>query len=168
MKLNAQITGEGHALSLNLNDGSVNAVIDGRTYDLEVRHLLGGEYLLLYGASVYKCRIEVKDSARNVFSVNLRVASFDVTITDPKRLPRGKATAGQDHGAAEIVSPMPGKVVRVLVEAGATVKIGDGIIVVEAMKMQNEMKTPKSGVVVSINAKPGATVNAGEVLAVIE
>jgi biotin carboxyl carrier protein len=167
MKLNAQITGESHALSLNLNDGLVNAVIDGRTYDLEVRHLPGGEYLILHGASVYKCRIDARDSARNAFSVNLRGRSFDVTITDPRRLPRGKATAGHDHGAAEIVSPMPGKVVRVLVKPGATVKAGDGIIVVEAMKMQNEMKAPKAGVVVSINAEDGATVNAGEVLAVI-
>ena len=71
-------------------------------------------------------------------------------------------------GAAEIISPMPGKIVRVLVEAGAHVEAGAGIIVVEAMKMQNEMKAPKAGVVVSINAAVAATVNAGDVLAVIE
>ena len=63
---------------------------------------------------------------------------------------------------------MPGKIVRVLVEAGANVAAGDGVIVVEAMKMQNEMKAPKAGIVISINAKEGATVNAGDVLAVIE
>ena len=63
---------------------------------------------------------------------------------------------------------MPGKVVRVLVESGASVEIGAGIVVVEAMKMQNEMKSPKAGVVTSINAQVGATVSAGDVLAVIE
>jgi biotin carboxyl carrier protein len=63
---------------------------------------------------------------------------------------------------------MPGKIVRVLAEAGETVAAGAGIIVVEAMKMQNEMKAPKAGMVVSINAAEGATVNAGDVLAVIE
>jgi biotin carboxyl carrier protein len=63
---------------------------------------------------------------------------------------------------------MPGKIVRVLVEVGAQVETGTGIVVVEAMKMQNEMKSPKAGVVVSINAETGATVNAGDVLAVIE
>jgi len=63
---------------------------------------------------------------------------------------------------------MPGKVVRVLVAAGTTVEAGAGIIVVEAMKMQNEMKAPKAGVVVSVNAEAGATVNAGDVLAVID
>ena len=63
---------------------------------------------------------------------------------------------------------MPGKIVRVQLEAGAEVEKGTGIVVVEAMKMQNEMKSPRAGVVVSINVKPGDTVNAGDVLAVVE
>jgi biotin carboxyl carrier protein len=56
----------------------------------------------------------------------------------------------------------------VQIEAGATIEKGAGIVVVEAMKMQNEMKSPREGVVVSINVKAGDTVNAGDVLAVIE
>jgi biotin carboxyl carrier protein len=63
---------------------------------------------------------------------------------------------------------MPGKVVRVLVEQGAQVEAGAGVIVVEAMKMQNEMKAPKAGVVTTLSVSVGATVNGGEVLAVIE
>jgi biotin carboxyl carrier protein len=63
---------------------------------------------------------------------------------------------------------MPGKVVRVQIEAGETVEKGAGVVVVEAMKMQNEMKSPRAGVVVSVNVKAGDTVNAGDVLAVIE
>jgi biotin carboxyl carrier protein len=63
---------------------------------------------------------------------------------------------------------MPGKVVRVHMEAGAAVAKGAGVVVVEAMKMQNEMKSPRDGVVVSIKVRPGDTVNAGDVLAVIE
>jgi biotin carboxyl carrier protein len=63
---------------------------------------------------------------------------------------------------------MPGKVVRIVAEVGQEVKIGDSIIVVEAMKMQNEMKSPKDGVVKEIRAENGATVNTGDVLAVIE
>jgi len=63
---------------------------------------------------------------------------------------------------------MPGKVVRVKLAAGANVDKGAGVVVVEAMKMQNEMKSPRAGVVVSINVKPGDTVNAGDVLAVVE
>ena len=68
----------------------------------------------------------------------------------------------------EILAPMPGKVVRVHTEAGANVEKGEGVVVVEAMKMQNEMKSPRTGVVVSVKVKAGDTVNAGDVLAVIE
>jgi biotin carboxyl carrier protein len=63
---------------------------------------------------------------------------------------------------------MPGKVVRVLVEVGTEVKKGDGVLVVEAMKMQNEMKSPKDGVVKEFRAAEGQIANAGEILAVIE
>ena len=85
-------------------------------------------------------------------------------IIDPKRL----RSAGDNHdhmdGRAEIKTAMPGKVVRILVESGAEVAKGDGIIVVEAMKMQNELKSPKDGIVREIRAADGDTVNAGEVL----
>jgi biotin carboxyl carrier protein len=63
---------------------------------------------------------------------------------------------------------MPGKVVRVLVEAGQAVEAGQGVVVVEAMKMQNELKSPKAGAVAEVRVEPGATVNAGDVLVVIE
>ena len=65
-------------------------------------------------------------------------------------------------------APMPGKVVRVLVAVGAVVEKGQGLIVVEAMKMQNEMKSPKDGVVIVVKTSEGATVSAGEILVVIE
>jgi biotin carboxyl carrier protein len=63
---------------------------------------------------------------------------------------------------------MPGKIVRVLTAAGTEVEAGAGIVVVEAMKMQNEMKSPKAGRVAAVHVKEGATVNGGDVLAVIE
>ena len=71
-------------------------------------------------------------------------------------------------GIAEIKTAMPGKVVRVLVEVGSEVEKGDGIVVVEAMKMQNELKSPKDGVVKEIKFVDGSTVNTGDILAVIE
>jgi biotin carboxyl carrier protein len=169
MKLKAESSGNEHELALNLNSGSFE--IDGRHYDVEVRSSSPGEYLLKSGDHVYKCRVESKQgvvAGIGTFEVMVRSQNYDVTVTDPKRLRSGQAAASHHAGAAEIVSPMPGKIVRVLVEAGAEVEVGAGIIVVEAMKMQNEMKAPKAGVVVSINAAEGATVNAGDVLAVIE
>lgn len=168
MKYKAQIANSEHTVSLGLGDDSATADVDGRRYEIEQRKLRGGEYLLINGSDVYKCRVEGKQGSNNSFSVVLGRAGYDITLADPKRLSSARSSAGHDHGSAEIISPMPGKVVRVLVEVGANVDAGAGIIVVEAMKMQNEMKAPKAGIVVSINAEAGATVNAGDVLAVIE
>jgi biotin carboxyl carrier protein len=171
MKLKAQLAGKEHEVSLSLVSSSVNVAVDGRHYDLEVRELARGEYLLISGAKVYKCRVaQHRDSlsAGGSFEVVLRGRNYEVALVDPKRLRSAQSAGGQHTGAAEIVSPMPGKIVSVLVKRGAKVEAGAGVVVVEAMKMQNEMKAPRAGIVVSINAEAGATVNAGDVLAVIE
>lgn len=171
MKLKAQLSGTDHDVSLSLANGAAVVEVDGRHYDLEVRELARGEYLLVRGSKVYKCTVDRKHDATHApdsFEVVLRGGNYDVSVVDPKRLRSAQSSGTHHPGAAEIVSPMPGKIIRVLVEAGAQVEAGAGVIVVEAMKMQNEMKAPKAGVVVSVNAEAGATVNAGDVLAVIE
>jgi biotin carboxyl carrier protein len=78
------------------------------------------------------------------------------------------ARANKTGGAVRIQATMPGKVIRVLVKAGDTVAAGQGIVVVEAMKMQNEMKAPRAGIVKTLRAEAGATVGAGDLIAVIE
>jgi len=168
MKLNAQLHNRDHEVSIASAEGTVTASVDGRSYELEVRELGGNEYLLLHGARVFRCRIDVHHKSQNSFEVVLHGRVHDVTIIDPKRLRSGHASGVQAHGPAQIVSPMPGKVVRILVKRGAKVEAGDGIVVVEAMKMQNELKSPKAGIVSSVNAEEGATVSAGDVLATIE
>ena len=174
MKLTTQLSGVDHEVSLELNDGGeglVSAEVNGRRYEIDVRELTGKEYLLLVGPRVYKSRVEKRrDSpgASGAFEVALAGRSYEITVIDPKRLRSAQTTAAHGTGTAQIISPMPGKVVRVLVQSGTRVEAGDGVVVVEAMKMQNEMKSPKTGIVVSINAEAGATVNAGDVLAVIE
>lgn len=171
MKLKAQLSGTEHQVSLDVPGSSADVEVDGRRYEIEVRELAPGEYLLKHGSQVYKCRVERKRDPRpsgGSFEVVLRGQNYDVAIIDPKRLRSGQSSAAHQTGAAEIASSMPGKIVRILVERGAHVEAGAGVIVVEAMKMQNEMKSPKAGVVISINAEAGATVNAGDILAVIE
>ncbi len=103
--------------------------------------------------------------APGTIQVNGRI--FSVEIFDPREL-RSRASAGASEGRQSIAAPMPGKVVRLLVAAGDAVEAGQGLIVVEAMKMQNEMKSPKAGTVVEVKTKDGATVAAGEILVVIE
>ena len=168
MKLNAEIDGEKVALEVRREGGRVVAEVGGRRYELEARGLGVGEYLLIQGGRVYECRAEAVAGGRGSLSVSVGAREYGVTLTDPKHLRGAAAAGGEQGGRAPVKAPMPGKVVRVLVETGQAVEAGQPVIVVEAMKMQNELKSPKSGTVAELRAEPGATVNAGDVLAVIE
>lgn len=168
MKLTAEIEGQTYALDMQRRGARVEAVVDGRHYELEVRETEAGAFLLLVKARVYECRAGRADAQSGAREVHVGEQVYQVTLIDPKRL-RGARDAGAEaSGRARVVASMPGKVVRVLVEAGAEVQAGDGLVVIEAMKMQNELKSPKSGTVVELHAATGATVNAGDVLVVVE
>jgi len=93
--------------------------------------------------------------------------TFRVELIDPRSWNRDRNHRPAE-GVQNIAAAMPGKVVRVLVSQGDQVEAGQGLIVVEAMKMQNEMKAVRAGRVVTLAAVAGATVNAGEILATIE
>jgi biotin carboxyl carrier protein len=95
-------------------------------------------------------------------------ARYAAEVRDPRSLRSRRRASGAAHGVAKLVAPMPGKVVRLLVAEKSEVQAGQGVLVVEAMKMQNELKSPKRGVVQRILAAPGAAVNAGDVLAIVE
>jgi biotin carboxyl carrier protein len=166
VKLKALIGEREEELVIKVEDGRVFADVGGRVYELEFCEPQPDSYLFFLGTGVHECRVD--ERSKNTFEVNIHGRSHEVKIVDPKRLRSGQNSDRHHHGATEILAPMPGKVVRVQLEAGAEVEKGTGIVVVEAMKMQNEMKSPRAGVVVSINVKPGDTVNAGDVLAVVE
>jgi len=122
--------------------GVYSVLIEGRSYDVFVEE---GPHGLI--VSIDGCR-------------------FEIEARDPRRLSR-KAAGRAGEGVQTLASPMPGKVVRILAAPGDAVQAGQGILVVEAMKMQNEMKAARAGTVLSISAKEGATVTAGETLATI-
>jgi biotin carboxyl carrier protein len=165
MKLKAIVGEREEDVLLKLEDGRVSAEIGDRIYNLDVREIEPDSYMFFLNANVHECRVKASKSS---FDVRLHGRSYSVTIVDLKRLRSGQNSDRHHYGVAEIVAPMPGKVVRVHTEAGATVEKGVGVVVVEAMKMQNELKSPRAGIVVSINVEPGDTVNAGDVLAVVE
>ena len=93
---------------------------------------------------------------------------YTAEVRDPRSLRGRKLRADHGKGVRRLVAPMPGKVVRFLVGENAPVEAGQGVVVVEAMKMQNEIKSPKKGIVVKLAVAEGAAVNAGDVLAIVE
>jgi biotin carboxyl carrier protein len=121
----------------------LSLLIDGKSYEIKRDRTVTGTYLWI-GESCY--------------SVELR---------DPRSVRTRKRRAGGEDGPQELVAPMPGKVVRVLIAENGEVKAGQSIMVVEAMKMQNEIKSPKSGIVGKI-VNEGSNVNAGDVLAIVD
>jgi biotin carboxyl carrier protein len=166
MKLHAEISDSKHEIEIKRDAGRVSANIDGREYTVEVSEPEPNVYLINHAGKIFE--VSVAPDAHGVTTVRVGTTQFDVHITDSKRL-RGAADAeGSADGPVEIKTAMPGKVVRVLVAAGAEVEKGDGIIVVEAMKMQNELKAPKAGTVKEIRVSEGATVAAGETLVTVE
>lgn len=168
MKLLAEFNNENYQITFEQNGEQLTAEIDGRRYELEASQPEANVYLLKHNGKIYEFFVSPANNSNEPFQVSTGNHLLGIKILDPKRL-RGKGAAGNEtDGAAEIKTAMPGKLVRILVEQGDEVQKGDGILVVEAMKMQNEMKSPKDGVVKEIRFEEGATVNAGDVLAVIE
>jgi len=124
-----------------------------------------GVYSILVDGASHEVRIEATRVDAGQVTVGNR--RFDYQIDDPRQWKRSGDTAGGE-GRAAILAPMPGKVVRILVAVGDEVEAGRGIIVVEAMKMQNEMKAPRAGRVAAIQVKENDSVVAGAVLAIID
>jgi len=123
-----------------------------------------GVYSVLADGRSYEARVEQAESGVVVFIDGYR---FEIEVRDPRRWSR-QTGAREIAGRLNVVAPMPGKIVRLLVTEGETVAAGQGLLVVEAMKMQNEVKAPKAGRVISVAAREGTTAAAGEILAVIE
>lgn len=168
-----------------------DVVIDGTTYSLELKQGgSNGEWLcsvrssksgkpsefhfdatltaddvlsLLLAGKSYSFK---RDASSSALVLNGR--RFEVEVRDPRSLRSRRAAAGVEDGPRKLTAPMPGKVVRVIVPAGQTVEAGQGVLVVEAMKMQNELKSPKAGKVQKILVSEGSAVNAGDVLAIVE
>jgi len=158
--------------------------IDGRTYRLDLEQVEGRWLCRLDGREI---EVDAVLARPNVLSLRIgnqayevkceRVASdvhiwvgsrrFAPEVRDPRSL-RSRVRDIDEHGPRKLTAPMPGKVVRILLAQGAEVEAGTGVLVVEAMKMQNEVKSPKKGTIQRILVAEGAAVNAGDVLAIVE
>jgi biotin carboxyl carrier protein len=166
VKLRATVGGEEREIELTLEGSRVSATVSGRRYDLEIGMIDGSNVVLFHKHSVFDCRVVGGDTGD--YDVRVGSADYKVVLRDPRRLRASDLAGSHGEGSAQIVAPMPGKLVRVLVETGAEVEAGQAIVVVEAMKMQNELKAPRAGIIRSLTAAEGSAVTAGQLLAVIE
>jgi biotin carboxyl carrier protein len=158
------IAEKSYRLELDRVDGRLLCRLDGRTIDADAVLVRPDVLSLRIGDRSYEVKIERADGTMQISVGGNR---FVAEVRDPRSL-RGRARAADEHGPKKLTASMPGKVVRVLVAEGNEIEAGAGVVVVEAMKMQNEVKSPKKGIIQKILVSEGDTVSAGDVLAIVE
>ena len=167
-KLQAQVGDTLHNLEIKRDGNKVVAKVDEREYELEASQPEPNVFLLKHNGNAHEFYVAPATQSGAPQIVSSKNGDVEVRLIDPKRLRGSGGSGGSADGLAEIRTMMPGKVVRLVAKAGDQVEKGDPVLVVEAMKMQNDLKAPKAGVVKEIRIPEGATVAAGDVLAVIE
>jgi len=165
MKYTAIIGGEHLEIELSgLGSARIEAAVGGRKYVLAAKAIGPGVYWFNWNGRSLEISVNPNGDAYVVSLPGQRVA---VEMLDARTALREAAQQGH-AGTVQVRAPMPGKVVKVLVAEGAEVQSNQGLLVMEAMKMQNEIKSPKKGIVRKLGVTEGAAVNAGDVLAIVE
>src|SRR5207244_4113275 len=154
-----------YRLELNRTTTGWTCSLNGRPVQLDVALIRPGVLSLLIENQAYEVKREKVGSEMHLWVGNQR---YTAELRDPRSLRNLKDGAGRQQGSSRLTAPMPGKVVRLLVNEKDQVEAGQGVVVVEAMKMQNEIKSPKKGIVQKLTAAEGTSVNAGDVLAIVE
>jgi biotin carboxyl carrier protein len=166
MKYEIRIAGKTRTVELNRDGARWQISLDGKATDVDAIEIAPGIFSILLNGESHEIRIAPNPDG--TLTIQDGPNEFKAEVADPR------AWRGRKHGAAEaegrqkIVAPMPGKVIRLLVKPGDKVEAGQGLLVVEAMKMQNEVKSPKTGTVEKLLAKESQPVNAGDILAWID
>lgn len=143
--------------------------LDGEEFSAAVSRIAPEQFSVLVDDLSLDVRVAPVESAEGParYLVHVDGEEFLIEVADPRQWRRGGGGA-QLEGAQRVTAPMPGRVVRLLVAEGQAVAAGQGLAVVEAMKMQNEIRSPKAGRVGRLSAAEGQTVAAGQALLVIE
>lgn len=156
---------------------TLTLVLDGRSFEIDVEATGEGTFQVQVDGEPFEVTVEDEDGSvvsqagGRAFSIHRRGRSL---VVDEERVDvgvRDLAQARMGEGGAsggEITPPMPGRIVEVLVEAGDDVEAGEGLVVLEAMKMQNEIDAPGASRVVEVRVSKGDAVEADDVLVVLE
>jgi biotin carboxyl carrier protein len=171
MQLQIEVNGRLRAVEVDQKDGVYRVVIDGVERLVDAAPVDGSTFsLICLGDNRSSQEVGLSPTGlRGELAVHMPsgVASVRVLTGAASRFGRGGAVA-QAAGTQQVLAPMPGKVVKVLVKAGDEVKARQGLVVVEAMKMENELRSPKDGRVSDVLVAEGASVEAGRLLVVVE
>lgn len=163
MKLEVDIAGKIYAV--DWKPGECVAVVNGAAVAVDAHLLRPGVLSLIIEGRACRVVLDEGPAEPQLYIGGERIA---YAMNDPRSLKSRRArTAGTD-GPRSIKASMPGRVVRMLAKKGDAVEAHQGVVVIEAMKMQNELKSPKAGKVAELRVVPGDTVAAGDVLAVID
>jgi biotin carboxyl carrier protein len=159
-------TVEGRTIRVEVRgkDGRYTVTLDGRSLEVDL-HEAGRDFLsLLIEGRSYEVGLEKRPQGYTVVLEN------DVLAVDLADAARGAANAVRKTAAGplRIVAPMPGKLVHVLVAPGQEVVAGQGLVVVEAMKMENELRAARSGRVKEVPVREGQAVETGALLVLVE
>ncbi len=158
------IDDKSYRLELDSNGGLWSCRLDGREVVIDAVMVRPDVLSLRVGSMAYEVKREL---VAGELKLCVGDAHFSVEVRDPRSL-RSRDRAIDNDGPKKLIAPMPGKVVRVLVGEGEQIDLGTGVLVVEAMKMQNEIKSPKKGTIQKLLVREGEAVNAGDVLAIVE
>jgi biotin carboxyl carrier protein len=166
MKSEIKIDGKSRTVELQRTTGRWNISLDGNPINADAIEIAPNTYSILIDGKSFEVR--VTPTATGTLTIQTAQQEFTAEVIDPRAWRGRHHSALQAEGRQQILAPMPGKIVRVLVQAGEKVEAGQGLLVVEAMKMQNEIRSPKTGTVERLSVKEGQPVNAGEVLGWID
>ncbi len=166
MTYDVEVRGHKHTLSVEHEPGRAERfLLDGKLYAAEARFLSPRVLSLLIDGRSYRVVFDPRPGAEAVVVGEHRMT---FTITDPRSLRAQKRPAAGESGSHSITAPMPGLIVNLLVAVGDMVTAEQPLIVMEAMKMQNELKAPRAGRVRRVAVDAGAIVPAGKLLLIIE
>ncbi len=160
------VDGKMHQLELSRGEKTWHCKVEGQEIDLDAVLTARDVLSILVAGKAYEIKREL--SAQGDLHMVIGSSRYAVDVQDPRSLRSRRAAGGSETGQQKLKAPMPGKVVRILVKEKDDVKVGQSILVMEAMKMQNDMKAPKDGTVQKILTAEGSVINAGDTLAIIE
>ncbi|MGA2991172.1 MAG: biotin/lipoyl-containing protein [Candidatus Korobacteraceae bacterium] len=160
------IDGTLHSVELEQQGESWLCRVDGHEMSVDAAFTARDVISMLVDNQAYEIKREY--SILGDSNVLVGPERFAAQVRDPRSLRSRRAAASLSEGPQKIIAPMPGKVIRILLGENSQVEVGQGILVVEAMKMQNEIKSPKKGLVQKVMVTEGGNVNAGDTMAIVE